>query len=93
MTLVNNTIVANAGSGIGCINAKDVLLVGNMVSGNEVGVSVRPYDEGSLIREFSPLLEEDAGASSVSIRGNIIEDNVVDDWHVVEGCTVIELND
>jgi parallel beta-helix repeat protein len=93
VALVNNTIVGNAGSGVDCVNARDVTLVGNMVSGNEVGVSVRPYDEGSLIREFSPLLEEGAGASSISIRGNIIENNVVDDWYVVEGCTVIELND
>jgi parallel beta-helix repeat protein len=93
VVLVNNTIVGNAGSGVDCVNARDVTLVGNMLSGNEVGVSVKPYDEGSLIREFSPLLEEDAGASSISVRDNVIENNVVDDWYVVEGCTVIELTD
>lgn len=87
VALVNNTIVGNAGSGIDCVNARDVLLIGNMVQGNGVGVSVRPYDEGALIRGFSPLLEEDAGASSLSVRDNVVEDNELD-WYVEEGCRV-----
>jgi hypothetical protein len=92
VALVNNTIVGNGGSGVDCVNARDVLLVCNMVSGNEVGVSVRPYDEGSFIRGFSPLLEEDASTSIISIRGNQVKENE-NDWYVGESCTVIELTD
>jgi parallel beta-helix repeat protein len=93
VALVNNTIVGNAGSGVDCVNARDVTLIGNVISGNGVGVSVRPYYEGSLFRGFSPLLDEDAGASNLSVRDNIVEGNAVDNWCVDERCTVIELND
>jgi len=92
VALVNNTIVGNGGSGVDCVNARGVLLVGNVVSGNQVGVSVKPYDEGSFIRGFSPLDAGDAGASSISIRDNVVEENE-QDWYIDEGCTVIELTD
>ncbi len=88
VALVNNTIVGNAGSGIDCVNARDVTIFGNTVQGNGVGISARPYDEGSLIRGFSPLLEEDAGVSSLSVRDNVVEDNERD-WYVEEGCRVV----
>jgi len=90
VALVNNTITGNGGSGVDCINARDILLVGNTVCGNKIGVSVRPYDEGSFIREFSPLLEIDAGVSKISIRDNVVEENE-HDWYIDEGCMVIEL--
>ena len=92
VTLVNNTITGNAGSGVDCVNARDILLTGNVVTGNEFGVSVKPYDEGSFYREFSPLDVGDASASSISAMGNIVEKNE-HDWYVDEGCTVIELTD
>jgi len=92
VALVNNTISGNAGSGIDCVNARDVTLVGNMVSGNGVGVSVRPYDEEALIREFSPLLEEDAGVSCLSVSDNVVEENERD-WYVEEGCRVANQTD
>ena len=91
-TLVNNTITGNAGSGVDCVNARDILVTGNVVTGNEFGVSVKPYDEGSFYREFSPLDAGDAGASSISAMGNIVEKNE-HDWYVGEDCTVIELTD
>ncbi len=84
----NNTIVGNVGSGIDCVNARDITTFGNTVQGNRVGVSVRPYNEESLIRGFSPLLEEDAGVSSHYIRDNFVEDNECD-WYVEEGCSVV----
>lgn len=92
VTLVNNTITGNAGSGVDCVNARDILVTGNVVTGNEFGVSVKPYDEGSFYREFSPLNAGDAGASSISAMGNIVEKNE-HDWYVGEDCTVIELTD
>ncbi len=64
-----------------------------MVHGNRVGVSVRPYDEEALIREFSPLSEEDAGVSSLSVRDNDVEENLVDGWYVEEGCRLVNLTD
>jgi len=88
VALVNNTIVGNAGSGIDCVNARDVTLVGNMVQGNGVGVSARPYNEDSLIRGFSPLLEEEAGVSTLSVRDNLVKGNELD-WYVEEGCSVV----
>ena len=92
VALFNNTIVGNAGSGVDCVNARDILLTGNIITGNGFGVSIKSYDEGSFYREFSPLEEGDAGASSVSVRDNIVEKNE-HEWYVDESCTVIELAD
>jgi parallel beta-helix repeat protein len=90
VALVNNTIMGNAGSGVDCVNARGILVTSNVITGNAFGVSVKPYDGGSFYREFSPLDARDAGASSISVTGNIVEKNE-HDWYVHEGCTVIEL--
>lgn len=88
VTVKGNTIVGNAGNGIDVMNARDIALEGNTVSGNLIGISIAGYHEGSLTREFSPLLPEDAGHSQVTWKDDSIYDNLEEDMLVEEGSTL-----
>ena len=85
ITVRDNVIISNVECGIEIRNARDIVLENNIVTSNRVGVSIMGYDEGSRLREFSPLSEEDAGTSQVSGIDNSVFDNLDGDWHVDEG--------
>ena len=89
VTVRDNTIIANSECGVEIRNARGILLEGNVVSSNRIGVSVMGYDETSLVREFSPLAREDAGESQVTARGNSVFNNPEGDWDVEEGSEVL----
>ena len=92
ITVRNNVIISNVECGIDIRNAVDIVLENNIVTSNRVGISIMGYDEGSLLREFSPLSEEDAGTSQVSGIDNSVFDNSDGDWHVEEGSELFSDN-
>jgi parallel beta-helix repeat protein len=82
VTVRDNTILDNNGNGIDIRNCRDVTLQGNTVTGNDVGVFTGGPDPGSFTRDVSPLSEENAGPSIVSIVENYIfgnDENVVEE--------------
>jgi len=85
VTIRDNVVVHNVECGVDIRNARDVVLEGNIIAYNRLGVSIMGYDEASLHREFSPLSEADAGESRVSGMDNSVSDNPDGDWRVEEG--------
>jgi parallel beta-helix repeat protein len=70
--ILNNRIADAEENGIEITNGWDIIVTGNGISCKGAGVGVHGYNEASLYREFSPLLPEDAGYSSVIAGENII---------------------
>ena len=82
--VINNRILSANGNGIEIRNGRDVVLQGNGISCSQFGIGIHRYDESSLTRSFSPLAQENAGASQVIDNDNIIyearKDYQVDEW-------------
>ena len=82
ITVRDNTILDNNENGIDIRNCRDVTLQGNTVTGNDVGVFIGGPDPGSFTRDVSPLSEENAGPSIVSIKDNYVfanDENIVEE--------------
>ena len=82
--VVNNRILSVTENGIEVKNSRDAVLQGNGLSCSQLGIGVHRYEEASLYRGFSPLAQENAGASQVTASDNTIykaqKDYDVDEW-------------
>jgi parallel beta-helix repeat protein len=92
VTIEGNIIKNNRGSGIECTNARDIQLINNTITGNMDGITLRNYDEASLSREFSSLIQSNAGSSTVYEMNNTVSGNQNMDVLVEEPCKLIEVN-
>lgn len=82
ITVKNNAILDNNENGIDIRNCRDIILQGNTVTRNDIGIFLGGPDPYSFTRDVSPLSEENAGPSIVIFKDNHVfknNENVVEE--------------
>ena len=73
VSISENRIVSAAENGIEVKNSQDITIEGNRISCSQTGIGVHQYEEYSLHRSHSPVMQKNAGGSQVSAVNNVID--------------------
>ncbi len=85
IVLRDNVIVNNGGNGVDIRNGRGIVMEGNFISRNAIGLRLGKFLESSLTRSQFPLAPENAGDSRVRLTSPTIVNNRQHDVLVEQG--------